>query len=235
MLTFHFCFSITSYQTLPRNMPSHRTQVVPRYPEGYRTLPRNMLRPDSISSVAGSVYDCALQPVAAEKRRSMRDDTLWQLYEWQQRQAYSRMGYSTLPSPKTLSHIAESIPSSPSHGSLALYQSVSPNRPYDPSTGSEVSSPVFRGDASLNRRHRAHLAKVDADLNSSYRTLILIALSLWPFVFFLTGFLLFSVLCSLSVCVPTRLQGPSSSERHAAVPAGENGMLLLLSAFVLLY
>ncbi|XP_053364196.1 pleckstrin homology domain-containing family A member 5 isoform X8 [Clarias gariepinus] len=151
--------SITSYQTLPRNMPSHRTQVVPRYPEGYRTLPRNMLRPDSISSVAGSVYDCALQPVTAEKRRSMRDDTLWQLYEWQQRQAYSRMGYSTLPSPKTLSHIAESIPSSPSHGSLALYQSVSPNRPYDPSTGSEVSSPVFRGDASLNRRHRAHLAK----------------------------------------------------------------------------
>ncbi|XP_053364198.1 pleckstrin homology domain-containing family A member 5 isoform X10 [Clarias gariepinus] len=158
--------SITSYQTLPRNMPSHRTQVVPRYPEGYRTLPRNMLRPDSISSVAGSVYDCALQPVTAEKRRSMRDDTLWQLYEWQQRQAYSRMGYSTLPSPKTLSHIAESIPSSPSHGSLALYQSVSPNRPYDPSTGSEVSSPVFRGDASLNRRHRAHLAKMSPEAYS---------------------------------------------------------------------
>ncbi|XP_060745293.1 pleckstrin homology domain-containing family A member 5 isoform X4 [Tachysurus vachellii] len=151
--------SITSYQTLPRNMPSHRTQVVPRYPEGYRTLPRNMLRPDSICSVAGSMYDCALQPMAAEKRRSMRDDTLWQLYEWQQRQAYSRMGYSTLPSPKTLSHIAESIPSSPSHGSLALYQSVSPNRPYNPSTCSEVSSPVFRGDVSIDRRHRAHLAK----------------------------------------------------------------------------
>ncbi|XP_058272844.1 pleckstrin homology domain-containing family A member 5 isoform X6 [Hemibagrus wyckioides] len=151
--------SITSYQTLPRNMPSHRTQVVPRYPEGYRTLPRNMLRPDSICSVAGSMYDCALQPVAAEKRRSMRDDTLWQLYEWQQRQAYSRMGYSTLPSPKTLSHIAESIPSSPSHGSLALYQSVSPNQPYNPSTCSEVSSPVFRGDVSIDRRHRAHLTK----------------------------------------------------------------------------
>ncbi|KAG7320075.1 hypothetical protein KOW79_015928 [Hemibagrus wyckioides] len=155
--------SITSYQTLPRNMPSHRTQVVPRYPEGYRTLPRNMLRPDSICSVAGSMYDCALQPVAAEKRRSMRDDTLWQLYEWQQRQAYSRMGYSTLPSPKTLSHIAESIPSSPSHGSLALYQSVSPNQPYNPSTCSEVSSPVFRGDVSIDRRHRAHLTKMSPD------------------------------------------------------------------------
>ncbi|XP_034169103.2 pleckstrin homology domain-containing family A member 5 isoform X13 [Pangasianodon hypophthalmus] len=158
--------SITSYQTLPRNMPSHRTQVVPRYPEGYRTLPRNMLRPDSICSVAGSVYDCALQPVAAEKRRSMRDDTLWQLYEWQQRQAYSRMGYSTLPSPKTLSHIAESIPSSPSHGSLALYHSVSPNRPYNPSTMSEVSSPVFRGDVSIDRRHRAHRAKMSPEAYS---------------------------------------------------------------------
>ncbi|XP_016367570.1 pleckstrin homology domain-containing family A member 5-like [Sinocyclocheilus rhinocerous] len=73
--------SITSYQTLPRNMPSHRAQIVPRYPEGYRTLPRNMLRPDSICSVAGSMYDRALQPTTAEKRRSIRDDTMWQLYE----------------------------------------------------------------------------------------------------------------------------------------------------------
>ena len=87
--------SVTSYQTLPRNMPSHRPQIVPRYPEGYRTLPRNiMMRPESISSVAGSVYDRALRPAStittAEKRRSMRDDTMWQLYEWQQRQAFSR-------------------------------------------------------------------------------------------------------------------------------------------------
>lgn len=92
-----FLNSITSYQTLPRNMPSHRAQTAPRYPEGYRTLPRNsMMRPDSICSVAGSVYDRALRPAStttvttAEKRRSMRDDTMWQLYEWQQRQAFSR-------------------------------------------------------------------------------------------------------------------------------------------------
>lgn len=92
-----FSPSVTSYQTLPRNMPSHRAQIVPRYPEGYRTLPRNsMMRPDSICSVAGSVYDRALRPAststvpAADKRRSMRDDTMWQLYEWQQRQAFSR-------------------------------------------------------------------------------------------------------------------------------------------------
>lgn len=102
--------SITSYQTLPRNMPSHRSQIVPRYPEGYRTLPRNsMMRPDSICSVAGSVYDRALRPAStttvtvAEKRRSMRDDTMWQLYEWQQRQAFSRQSLAQ-PTGTHMSH-----------------------------------------------------------------------------------------------------------------------------------
>ncbi|TRY83006.1 hypothetical protein DNTS_011387 [Danionella cerebrum] len=149
--------SITSYQTLPRNMPSHRAQVTPRYPEGYRTLPRNVLRPESICSVSGSVYDQALQPSTAEKRRSIRDDTMWQLYEWQQRQAHSRLGYGTLPSPKTktLGQISESIPSSPSHGSLAGYQTFSPNRPLNPDARSEVSSPAL----TIERRHRPHHAK----------------------------------------------------------------------------
>ncbi|KAM4569931.1 pleckstrin homology domain-containing family A member 5-like isoform 4-T4 [Odontesthes bonariensis] len=176
--------SVTSYQTLPRNMPSHRPHLVPRYPEGYRTLPRNTgMRPDSISSVAGSVYDRALHPVCtttvntAEKRRSMRDDTMWQLYEWQQRQAFSRQSlaqpsavghYGTLPSTKTMGNISEhtmaqSIPTSPSHGSLALYSTFSPPRqqvPHNPgSTQSEVSSPVLRGDGTLDRRHRTQLSK----------------------------------------------------------------------------
>ncbi|XP_038595214.1 pleckstrin homology domain-containing family A member 5-like [Micropterus salmoides] len=175
--------SVTSYQTLPRNMPSHRAQIVPRYPEGYRTLPRNsVMRPDSICSVAGSVYDRALRPTTttvntAEKRRSMRDDTMWQLYEWQQRQAFSRQSlaqptavghYGTLPSTKTMGNISEhvvahSIPTSPSHGSLALYSTFSPPRQqvtHNPSIShSEVSSPVFRGDVTLDHRHRTHLAK----------------------------------------------------------------------------
>ncbi|XP_072233981.1 pleckstrin homology domain-containing family A member 5 isoform X10 [Leuresthes tenuis] len=176
--------SVTSYQTLPRNMPSHRPHLVPRYPEGYRTLPRNtVMRPDSISSVAGSVYDRALHPVCtttintAEKRRSMRDDTMWQLYEWQQRQAFSRQSlaqpsavghYGTLPSTKTMGNISEhtmaqSITTSPSHGSLALYSTFSPPRQqvtHNPSsTQSEVSSPVLRGDVTLDRRHRTQLSK----------------------------------------------------------------------------
>ncbi|KAJ8261868.1 hypothetical protein GJAV_G00159370 [Gymnothorax javanicus] len=157
--------SITSYQTLPRNMPSHRTQVIPHYPEGYRTLPRNSaMRPDSICSMSPSVYDRMLGPSPADKRRSMRDDTMWQLYEWQQRQAYTKQGplpsaYGTLPSPKTMINLSEhaahtSIPPSPSHGSLAHYQGYSPLRSYpNMNTRSEVSSPVYRGDVSIERRH----------------------------------------------------------------------------------
>ncbi|MGH0156380.1 UNVERIFIED_CONTAM: hypothetical protein FKN15_062500 [Acipenser sinensis] len=222
--------SITSYQTLPRNMPSYRAQIVPHYPEAYRTLPRNSVtRPDSICSISASVYDRALGPVSTEdkrralgpvstedKRRSMRDDTMWQLYEWQQRQAYAKQGpvgsygtlsspktminisdhvthsippspshgslalnqgysplgsynmgsrsevigsYGTLSSPKTMinisDHVTHSIPPSPSHGSLALYQGYSPLGSYNMGSRSEVSSPVFRGD----RHHRTHRAK----------------------------------------------------------------------------
>ncbi|XP_069048792.1 pleckstrin homology domain-containing family A member 5 isoform X27 [Lepisosteus oculatus] len=161
--------SITSYQTLPRNMPSYRAQVVPHYPEGYRTLPRNIgTRPDSICSISPSVYDRALGPLGPDdKRRSMRDDTMWQLYEWQQRQVYTKQGpmggYGTLTSPKTMinisDHASHSIPPSPSHGSLALYQGYSPLRSYNVGSRSEVSSPVFRGDITIDRRHRPHLTK----------------------------------------------------------------------------
>ncbi|XP_039563971.1 pleckstrin homology domain-containing family A member 5 isoform X25 [Passer montanus] len=154
---------IISYQTLPRNMPSHRAQVLPRYPEGYRTLPRNSkTRPESLCSVAP--YDRAVGPASAEdKRRSMRDDTMWQLYEWQQRQFYNKQTtlsrHSTLSSPKTMINISDqtmhSIPTSPSHGSIAGFQGYSPQRTYR----SEVSSPVQRGDVTIDRRHRTHHTK----------------------------------------------------------------------------
>ncbi|KFV57025.1 Pleckstrin homology domain-containing family A member 5, partial [Tyto alba] len=156
---------IISYQTLPRNMPSHRPQVLPRYPEGYRTLPRNSkTRPDSLCSVTPAAYDRAIGPVTAEeKRRSMRDDTMWQLYEWQQRQFYNKQTtltrHSTLSSPKTMINISDqtmhSIPTSPSHGSIAGFQGYSPQRTYR----SEVSSPVQRGDVTIDRRHRTHHTK----------------------------------------------------------------------------
>ncbi|XP_072509679.1 pleckstrin homology domain-containing family A member 5 isoform X3 [Notamacropus eugenii] len=155
---------VISYQTLPRNMPSHRAHVVPRYPEGYRTLPRNSkTRPESICSITPSSHDRTVGPPTEEKRRSMRDDTMWQLYEWQQRQFYNKQStlprHGTLSSPKTMINISDqtmhSIPTSPSHGSIAAYQGYSPQRTYR----SEVSSPIQRGDITVDRRHRTHHPK----------------------------------------------------------------------------
>nr|XP_019570196.1 PREDICTED: pleckstrin homology domain-containing family A member 5 isoform X9 [Rhinolophus sinicus] len=155
---------VISYQTLPRNMPSHRAPIVARYPEGYRTLPRNSkTRPESICSVTPSTHDKTIGPAAEEKRRSMRDDTMWQLYEWQQRQFYNKQStlprHGTLTSPKTMVNISDqtmhSIPTSPSHGSIAAYQGYSPQRTYR----SEVSSPIQRGDVTIDRRHRTHHPK----------------------------------------------------------------------------
>lgn len=152
---------VISYQTLPRNMPSHRAQVVARYPEGYRTLPRNSKsRPDSVCGATPSGHE---KTGAEEKRRSMRDDTMWQLYEWQQRQFYHKQStlprHSCLSSPKAMVKVSEqtmhSIPTSPSHGSAAAYPGFSPQRTYR----SEVSSPIQRGDVTVDRRHRAHHPK----------------------------------------------------------------------------
>uniref|UniRef100_A0A3P9PSL7 Pleckstrin homology domain containing A5 n=1 Tax=Poecilia reticulata TaxID=8081 RepID=A0A3P9PSL7_POERE len=160
--------SITSYQTLPRNMPSHRVPYMPHYGDGYRSMPRNsMAQRDSICSMSPSLYDQALGSSAAEKRRSMRDDTMWQLYEWQQRQAYSRQSglYSNMASPKTMINLSEhaalshSIPPSPSHGSLSMYGAYSPMRSYNMANArSEVASPVYRRDLSIDRRQRPQYA-----------------------------------------------------------------------------
>uniref|UniRef100_A0A665UJ36 Pleckstrin homology domain containing A5 n=1 Tax=Echeneis naucrates TaxID=173247 RepID=A0A665UJ36_ECHNA len=161
--------SITSYQTLPRNMPSHRVPYMPHYGDGYRSMPRNsMAHRDSICSMSPSLYDQALGTSPADKRRSMRDDTMWQLYEWQQRQAYTRQPglYSNMASPKTMINLSEhaapshSIPPSPSHGSLSMYGAYSPMRTYNMNNAhSEVSSPVYRRDLSIDRWHRPQPSK----------------------------------------------------------------------------
>ncbi|XP_064807231.1 pleckstrin homology domain-containing family A member 5-like isoform X3 [Oncorhynchus masou masou] len=180
--------SIMSYQTLPRNMPSHRAPPVRPHcgDPGYRTLPRNsMVRPDSICSMSPTIYDqtlgmgLGLGISPADKMCSMSDDTMWQLYEWQQRMGYtpsprptsSTPGpYGTLPSPKTMINLSEhqgdshqSIPPSPSHGSLSMYGGYSPLRSsYNHrSTGSEVGLPVYQGNITIDRRHSrtSHLNK----------------------------------------------------------------------------
>ncbi|MEE6477368.1 hypothetical protein FKM82_011486 [Ascaphus truei] len=162
---------VMSYQTLPRNMPSYRAQIVPRYPEGYRTLPRNLKTgPESLCSTTGTLYDRTMLPMtstAEEKRKSIRDDTMWQLYEWQQRQFYNKQTtirrHGSLNSPKTMIHISDqalpSMPYSPSHGSISGYHTYSPHRSYR----SEVSSPVQRGDLTLDRRQKLHPNKMTPD------------------------------------------------------------------------
>ncbi|XP_075711743.1 pleckstrin homology domain-containing family A member 5 isoform X6 [Rhinoderma darwinii] len=158
---------VMSYQTLPRNMPSYRAHMVPRYPEGYKTLPRNLkTRPESVCSTTGMLYERTTAPVE-EKRRSVRDDTMWQLYEWQQRQFYHKQStlrrHSSLTSPKTMVHISDqalhSIPMSPSHGSISGYHTYSPHRTYR----SEVSSPVQRGDLTIERRQKPQSNKMTPD------------------------------------------------------------------------
>lgn len=151
-------------------MPSHRVPYMPHYGDGYRSMPRNsMAQRDSICSMSPSLYDQALGPSVAEKRRSMRDDTMWQLYEWQQRQAYSRQPglYSNMASPKTMINLSEhaapnhSIPPSPSHGSLSVYGGLSPMRSFNMvNARPEFSSPSYRRESSLDRRHRPQINKV---------------------------------------------------------------------------
>uniref|UniRef100_A0A8C5EMR1 Pleckstrin homology domain-containing family A member 5-like n=1 Tax=Gouania willdenowi TaxID=441366 RepID=A0A8C5EMR1_GOUWI len=156
--------SVSSYQTLPRNASSHWLPFMPQYGDGYRSMPRNsMAQRDSICSFSPSLYEQALWPFVADKRRSMRDDTLWQLYEWQQRQAYNRQPerYSNMSSPKTMLNLSEhvpssySIPPSPSHGSLSMFEVYSPMGSYNTSSAcSHFSSPLYSRDMSVDRRLR---------------------------------------------------------------------------------
>ncbi|CAG08718.1 unnamed protein product [Tetraodon nigroviridis] len=161
--------SVASYQTLPRNMPSHRVPYMPQYGETYCSIPRNSIaQRDSICSISPSLYDQALGPSPADKRRSMRDDTMWHLFEWQQRQAYARQPglYNNMSSPKTMMNLSEhavpmhSIPPSPSHGSLSMYGGYSPMRSYSMlGARSEVSSPIYRRDLNFERRQRPQYNK----------------------------------------------------------------------------
>ncbi|XP_048124374.1 pleckstrin homology domain-containing family A member 5 isoform X20 [Alosa alosa] len=162
------------YRTLPRNSGTARPGSVCGYPTS--AYERGGSGSSSGGSGGGSHHHTLTTATASEKRRSMRDDTMWQLYEWQQRQVMSqRQAYATLPSPRTMADIAEhvaaaavpgargsiaqSIPPSPSHASMGggLYHTYSPRRSsHNHATRSELSSPIYRGDLSIDRRHRAH-------------------------------------------------------------------------------
>lgn len=152
-------------------MPSHRVPCMPQYGETSCGIPRNSIaQRDSICSISPSLYE-ALGPSPVDKRRSMRDDTMWHLFEWQQRQAYARQPglYNSMSSPKTMINLSEhaapmhSIPPSPSHGSLSMYGVYSPMRSYSMlGARSEVSSPIYRRDLSFERRPKPQYSKVSS-------------------------------------------------------------------------
>ncbi|XP_025934784.1 pleckstrin homology domain-containing family A member 7 [Apteryx rowi] len=94
--------SLTSDQTLPRQGPNPSLSL----PENYHTLPKNTRQPSGSSSPPPnrnlpSDYKYAQDRVShlkmsQEERKANKDGTVWQLYEWQQRQQFKH-GSPTAP------------------------------------------------------------------------------------------------------------------------------------------
>ncbi|KFV52553.1 Pleckstrin homology domain-containing family A member 7, partial [Gavia stellata] len=92
--------SLTSDQTLTRQGPN------PPFPENYHTLPKNTRQPSGSSPPPPnrnlpSDYKYAQDRVShlkmsQEERKASKDGTVWQLYEWQQRQQFKH-GSPTAP------------------------------------------------------------------------------------------------------------------------------------------
>ncbi|XP_008936161.1 PREDICTED: pleckstrin homology domain-containing family A member 7 [Merops nubicus] len=92
--------SLTSDQTLTRQGPN------PPFPENYHTLPKNTRQPSGSSPSPPnrnlpSDYKYAQDRVShlkmsQEERKANKDGTVWQLYEWQQRQQFKH-GSPTAP------------------------------------------------------------------------------------------------------------------------------------------
>ncbi|KAB1272125.1 Pleckstrin homology domain-containing family A member 7 [Camelus dromedarius] len=96
-----FLLSLPLDQTLPRQGPSQPLS----FPENYQTLPKSTRHPSGSSSPPPrnlpSDYKYAQDrashlKMSSEERRAHRDGTVWQLYEWQQRQQF-RHGSPTAP------------------------------------------------------------------------------------------------------------------------------------------
>ncbi|XP_046494130.1 pleckstrin homology domain-containing family A member 7 isoform X7 [Equus quagga] len=93
--------SLPPDQTLPRQGPGQSLA----FPENYQTLPKSTRHPSGGSSPPPrnlpSDYKYAQDrashlKMSSEERRAHRDGTVWQLYEWQQRQQF-RHGSPTAP------------------------------------------------------------------------------------------------------------------------------------------
>ncbi|XP_041522359.1 pleckstrin homology domain-containing family A member 7 isoform X2 [Microtus oregoni] len=170
-------------QTLPRQGPSQPLS----FPENYQTLPKNTRHPSGSSSPPPrnlpSDYKYAQDrashlKMSSEERRAHRDGTVWQLYEWQQRQQF-RHGSPTAPigagSPefteqgrsRSLLEVPRSIsvPPSPSDiPPLGPPKPLPPRRPHTPAERVTVKPPEQRRSVDISlggspRKARGHALK----------------------------------------------------------------------------
>ncbi|NXK01709.1 PKHA7 protein, partial [Herpetotheres cachinnans] len=138
--------SLTSDQTLTRQGPN------PPFPENYHTLPKNTRQPSGSSPPPPnrnlpSDYKYAQDRVShlkmsQEERKANKDGTVWQLYEWQQRQQFKH-GSPTAP---LYVGSSDFIDRSKSKSSLDVPRSISvPPSPSDiPPPGPPKSFPPRR-------------------------------------------------------------------------------------------
>ncbi|XP_012972985.2 pleckstrin homology domain-containing family A member 7 isoform X7 [Mesocricetus auratus] len=174
-------------QTLPRQGPSQP----PSFPENYQTLPKSTRYPSGSSSPPPrnlpSDYKYAQDrashlKMSSEERRAHRDGTVWQLYEWQQRQQF-RHGSPTAPigagSPefteqgrsRSLLEVPRSIsvPPSPSDiPPLGPPRPFPPRRPHTPAERVTVKPPDQRRSVDISLGGSPRKARGHAIKNSSH-------------------------------------------------------------------
>ncbi|NP_001316560.1 pleckstrin homology domain-containing family A member 7 isoform 3 [Homo sapiens] len=170
-------------QTLPRQGPGQSLS----FPENYQTLPKSTRHPSGGSSPPPrnlpSDYKYAQDrashlKMSSEERRAHRDGTVWQLYEWQQRQQF-RHGSPTAPiclgSPeftdqgrsRSMLEVPRSISVPPSPSDIpppGPPRVFPPRRPHTPAERVTVKPPDQRRSVDISlgdspRRARGHAVK----------------------------------------------------------------------------
>ncbi|XP_029391671.1 pleckstrin homology domain-containing family A member 7 [Mus pahari] len=170
-------------QTLPRQGPSQPLS----FPENYQTLPKSTRHlsgsssppPRNLPSDYKYAQDRASHlKMSSEERRAHRDGTVWQLYEWQQRQQF-RHGSPTAPigagSPefteqgrsRSLLEVPRSISVPPSPSDIpppGPPRPFPPRRPHTPAERVTVKPPEQRRSVDISlggspRKARGHAAK----------------------------------------------------------------------------
>lgn len=176
-----FLLSLPPDQTLPRHGPSQPLS----FPENYQTLPRSTRHPSGSSSPPPrnlpSDYKYAQDrashlKMSSEERRAHRDGTVWQLYEWQQRQQF-RHGSPTAPiSPefpeqgrsRSMLEVPRSISVPPSPSDIpppGPPRAFPPRRPHTPAERVTVRPPDQRRSVDISlgsspRKTWGHTTKV---------------------------------------------------------------------------